>query len=173
MTQQTFDKLPLLLRYAQVVAVLSGLNRRAFIESIADGTLRRWPEFGGLFRMRYYLKADVAVMAGLQMRGPKLHQLNVWLAREDLLRALGLGRHYFNAAARLGLVRCDHEARPPWRLRLRVAQFLAVQPRSTHVDAGKTLTTDGHGKCAGQQAGRPAGQNSHLPAPLAFRPAGR
>src|SRR5690349_13925192 len=98
MTQTEFDRLPLLLRYAQVAAVLSGLNRRAFIESIADGTLRRWPEAGGIFRMRYYLKADVATMAGLQMHGPEWKQLNAWLAREDLLRALGLGRHYFNAA---------------------------------------------------------------------------
>jgi hypothetical protein len=137
MTQTEFDRLPLLLRHAQVAAVLSGLNRRAFIESIADGTLRRWPDAGGIFRMRYYLKADVAAMAGLRMNAPDLRRLNAWLAREDLLRALGLGRHYFNAATRAGLVRCDHEPRSPWRLRLRVAEFVAVQPRSTAVDAGR------------------------------------
>ncbi len=133
MTQIEFDRLPLLLRRAQMWAVLSGLNRRALIESIADGTLRRWPECGGVFRMRYYLKADVAAMAGLRMNAPDLHRLNTWLARADLLRALGLGVHYFHAVVRTGLLPCDHEPRSPWRLRLHVAEFVALQPGSSAV----------------------------------------
>jgi hypothetical protein len=141
MTQQAFDRLPLLLRYAQVAAVLDGLNRRAFLESIRDGSLRRWPDAGATFRMRYYLKADVAAMAGLRMQAPILARLNVWMSRTELLRLLGLGDHYYRHTVRAGLLPCDHEPRPPWRLRLRVAELVAWQRGSTAVDAAKSLTT--------------------------------
>lgn len=145
MTQAEFDRLPLLLRYAQVVAVLEGVNRRSLLESIGDGTLRRWPAAPVPFRIRYYLKEDVAAMAGLRMQAPVLARLQVWMSREELLRLLGLGQNYFWAAARLGVLRCDHEPRSPWRLRLRVREFAALQTGSSRVDAKKTLTTDGHG----------------------------
>lgn len=145
MTQTDFDQLPILLRYAQVVAVLEGVNRRSLLESIEDGSLRRWPAPPSPFRHGYYLKRDVAAMAGLQLRLPDLARLEGWMHRRELLRLLGLGRRYYLAAARAGLLQCEHERQRPWRLRLAgPAWFAAVHPGSTAVDGAKLLTTDSH-----------------------------
>jgi len=117
MTQSDFDALPLLLRYGQVASVLE-INRRALLDSIADGSLRCWPQTPDPRRRRYYLKVDVARMAGLRMNLPRLDRLNGWLRRGELLELLGVGQHFFHAACREGLLACDREPRPRQRLRL-------------------------------------------------------
>ena len=131
MTQGDFDRLPLLLRWSQVEGVLEGMNRRAFLEAIADGTLRQWPPAPEPRHRRYYLKVDVARIAGLEMRTPQLPRLNMWMARDELLQVLGLGRHLFNEVCNNGRLKCEYEERAPWRLRLLAPRaFAALRGRN-------------------------------------------
>ena len=132
MTQSDFDRLPLLLRWSQVMEVLSGLNRRAFLEAIADGSLRHWPPAPEPRHRRYYLKVDVARIAGLEMH-TQLPRLNEWIARGELLQMLGLGRHLFNDVCHGSLLKCEHEDRAPWRVRVLRLRLLA--PRGERIDS--------------------------------------
>lgn len=127
MTQADFDRLPLLLHWGQVCAVLSEVPPRK-LETLRDEALKPWHPDPARPRMAYYLKRDVARLANLQVQHADLPRLNGWLARGELLALLGLSRRAYFAATKVGTVKTEHGKRLHGRLKLLICSALRTPP---------------------------------------------
>ena len=102
MTQQEFDKLPLLLKFSQVMDVLDGVGRHNVYALRRDGSVRTFcpiPDDGQ--HRSYYFKSDVARVHGrLVMNTDFIYRLPVWLRSTQFLTVTGLCRRAFDTAVR-------------------------------------------------------------------------